>query len=78
LILAHRISAMQGAVQDLLPVLQSMQSHEQLPEADWSKLRRLDFQEALRNRDAYTTRVIKSEVHSSEDFEADVSHVRIR
>lgn len=65
---------MQGAVQDLLPVLQTLQSHESLPEADWSKLRRLEFQAALRARDAFTARVIESKVRSMEDFEADVSH----
>ncbi len=72
LILAHRISAMQGAVDELTAMLRD--SAEAPSEADWSKLRRLEFQEAIRARDGFAARIKDMEdVPLSGSFEADVS-----
>ena len=71
MILAHRISAMQGAVDAVIPTLQQMQASRSMPEADWSKLRRLDFQDTLKSRNGFSARIAKMQV-DDEHFEADV------
>ena len=58
--MAHRISAMTKAVELLTPIRSSISQAGtgSLPgEVDWSKLRRLDFQEAMRSREAYSSRI---------------------
>ncbi|EPQ26088.1 uncharacterized protein PFL1_06296 [Pseudozyma flocculosa PF-1] len=60
LIMAHRISAMTKAVEALLPLRDAyaaLDTGAVPPEVDWSKIRRLDFQEALRSRDSYVGRL---------------------
>ncbi|PWZ02626.1 antiviral helicase [Testicularia cyperi] len=58
LIMAHRISAMKRAVELLVPLQSTFAaSGEDIKEVEWTKLRRLDFQEALRNRDAYIRKI---------------------
>ena len=54
LITAHRISAMNRALSSLAPLRTAFASS--ISEADWTKLRRLDFQEALRSRDSYASK----------------------
>ncbi|TKY90624.1 hypothetical protein EX895_000622 [Sporisorium graminicola] len=60
LITAHRISAMNRALEALLPIRAPFaatapgDADEPIREAEWTKLRRLDFQEALRARDSYS------------------------
>lgn len=59
LITAHRISAMNRALESLLPIRESFATTTQaegIREAEWTKLRRLDFQEALRSRDSYASK----------------------
>ncbi|KAJ9476788.1 Antiviral helicase SKI2 [Pseudozyma hubeiensis] len=61
LITAHRISAMNRALEGLLTIRNSFVSIESgaIPEAEWTKLRRLDFQEALRSRNSYATKTFQ-------------------
>lgn len=57
LITAHRISAMNRALSALVPIRTEFSTTEgALKEAEWSKLRRLDFQEAVRSRDSYASK----------------------
>ncbi|CBQ67780.1 probable SKI2-antiviral protein and putative helicase [Sporisorium reilianum SRZ2] len=58
LVTAHRISAMNRALEALLPIRASFAAAPAggMREADWTKLRRLDFQEALRSRDSYAAK----------------------
>ncbi len=62
LITAHRISAMNRALEALVAVRSDFCSAEAIREAEWSKLRRLDFQEAVRARDSYA---LKTQQHTS-------------
>ncbi|CEH12518.1 antiviral helicase [Ceraceosorus bombacis] len=57
MILAHRISAMQRTADMIAPLAAEMSRQESAPEVDWSRIRRLEFQEALRSRDAYAARL---------------------
>lgn len=85
-IMDHRISAMQGAVDALVPVIVEMQTNEKgtdaLPEVDWSKLRKLEFQEALRSRRGHETKLVQQHCVETDGFEEDVSllslHFRFR
>lgn len=73
MILAHRISAMNSTVELLLPLISEMSKESQLPEVDWSKARRLDFQEMIRSRDGAAARLVSSEIEDGEDFVKEVS-----
>jgi len=76
MILAHRISAMQGAVNAMLPYLVEMAEQEYVPEVEWAKLRKLDFQEALRSRDGYISKVVQQkDILELENFEKDYATV---
>ncbi|SNX81713.1 probable SKI2 - antiviral protein and putative helicase [Melanopsichium pennsylvanicum] len=57
LITAHRISAMNRALSSLVSLHISFSSEDSLREAEWSKLKRLDFQEVVRSRDSYARKV---------------------
>lgn len=58
MIMALRISAMQGTVATLLPYISSIANAERIEECDWNKMRRMDFQELLRERTKYDHRVM--------------------
>lgn len=59
MIMALRISAMQRTLALMQPLIARMaQQQIGLQEADWSKLRRIDFQEALQSRQRYHDRVM--------------------
>ncbi|KAK0548177.1 Antiviral helicase ski2 [Tilletia horrida] len=76
MILAHRISAMQGAVNALIPYLVEMAEQKTVPEVEWSKLRKLDFQEALRARDGYVSKIAQQvHVMDNENFAKDYALV---
>ena len=77
LITAHRISAMNRALGSLIPLhtLYSS-SRDALKEAEWSKLRRLDFQEAVRSRDSYARKTLQHvSLQSSPSFATDYTMV---
>lgn len=78
LITAHRISAMNRALEALLPIrttFASADAHE-IREAEWTKLRRLDFQEALRSRDLYASKTTQHlHLLSSPTFTSDYALV---
>ncbi|KAJ1031674.1 hypothetical protein NDA13_002064 [Ustilago tritici] len=81
LITAHRISAMNRALQALIPICTGFSTSEgALKEAEWSKPRRLDFQEAVRSRDSYASKTSQHlSLLSSPDFNANyvlVSHYK--
>ncbi|CAD6967394.1 unnamed protein product, partial [Tilletia controversa] len=72
MIMAHRISAMQGAVNAMIPYLLEWSEQGVIPEVEWSKLRKLDFQEALRARDGYVSEIAQqSHILGKEDFAKD-------
>ncbi|KAE8215567.1 hypothetical protein CF327_g1163 [Tilletia walkeri] len=72
MIMAHRISAMQGAVNAMVPFLVEWSEQGVIPEVEWSKLRKLDFQEALRARDGYISKIAQqSHILEKEDFAKD-------
>ncbi|KAK0566950.1 Antiviral helicase ski2 [Tilletia horrida] len=76
MILAHRISAMQGTVNAMLPFLVEMQEQDVLPEVEWSKLRKLDFQEALRSRDGYISKIAqRAQIMEKDNFNSDYATV---
>ncbi len=83
---AHRISAMNRALQALIPIHATFSSSssssssspegEGIREAEWTKLRRLDFQEALRNRDSYARKTTQHlTLLTSPDFTANYAMV---
>ncbi|CAD6937428.1 unnamed protein product, partial [Tilletia laevis] len=72
MIMAHRISAMQGAVNAMIPYLLEWSEQGIIPEVEWSKLRKLDFREALRARDGYVSKIAQqSHILGKEDFAKD-------
>lgn len=79
LVLSHRKSAMNKTVELMVPLARSLASHSlpaefSMPEASWAKLRRLDFREALSQRDDYTTQLLSNsfkEIAEDSHFEAD-------
>ncbi|CAD6973278.1 unnamed protein product, partial [Tilletia controversa] len=72
MIMAHRISAMQGAVNAMIPYLLEWSKQGVIPEVERSKLRKLDFQEALRARDGYVSKIAQqSHILGKEDFAKD-------
>ncbi|KAE8180969.1 hypothetical protein CF328_g8987 [Tilletia controversa] len=76
MIMAHRISAMQGAVNAMIPYLLEWSEQGVIPEVEWSKLRKLDFQEALRARDGYVSKIAQqSYILGKEDFAKDYATV---
>ena len=77
LITAHRISAMNRALALLVPLRASFSSADgTLHEAEWSKLRRLDFQEAVRSRDSYARKTTQHlSLLSAPDFGANYALV---
>ncbi|KAE8239265.1 hypothetical protein A4X06_0g8405 [Tilletia controversa] len=76
MIMAHRISAMQGAVNAMIPYLLEWSEQGVIPEVEWSKLRKLDFQEALRARDGYVSEIAQqSHILGKEDFAKDYATV---
>ncbi|CAD6975638.1 unnamed protein product, partial [Tilletia controversa] len=76
MIMAHRISAMQGAVNAMIPYLLEWSEQGVIPEVEWSKLRKLDFQEALRARDGYVSKIAQqSHILGKEDFAKDYATV---
>lgn len=75
MILAHRISAMNATVELLIPLISEMSKESQLPEVDWSKARRLDFQEMIRSRDGAAARLASSEIEDGDNFEKEVSRL---
>ncbi|PWN49830.1 putative SKI2-antiviral protein and putative helicase [Violaceomyces palustris] len=93
LILAHRISAMSRAAQELVDSLQEFLSKgPKVPEADWSKIKRLDFQEALRTRNEKSSRLNQIEsprddpdfqreysiTHSRKRLQQEADHLRLK
>ncbi|CAD6890265.1 unnamed protein product, partial [Tilletia caries] len=76
MIMAHRISAMQGAVNAMIPYLLEWSEQGIIPEVEWSKLRKLDFREALRARDGYVSKIAQqSHILGKEDFAKDYATV---
>lgn len=76
MIMAHRISAMNRAVDSMRPLIAEMAAHAgslQDFEVDWSKLRRLDFQEAVRGRDQRMEALQKVQVEEGDNFDKEVS-----
>lgn len=57
MIMALRISAMQRTVAAMKPIISNMKGVDRVKEADWSKIRRIDFQEALQQRTSYDQQV---------------------
>lgn len=77
-----RISAMQRASEELQAVIREWLSKEQshsgalgVPEVDWSRMRQLDLQDALRGRDMWSSRLKNLVCSSCLDFEDHVSTV---
>ncbi|SPO20957.1 probable SKI2 - antiviral protein and putative helicase [Ustilago trichophora] len=79
LITAHRISAMNRALDLLVPLhttYSTSASEDAIREAEWSKLRRLDFQEALRARDSYARKTLQHlSLLTSPEFSSDYAMV---
>lgn len=59
MIMALRISAMQRTVALMIPLIEQIAKSDNVPEVDWSKMRRIDFQELLQQRSQYNDHVIK-------------------
>ncbi|MCO5589767.1 hypothetical protein L7F22_043736 [Adiantum nelumboides] len=59
MIMALRISAMQRTVSLMIPLIEQMAKRDTIPEVDWSKMRRIDFQELLQQRSQYNEHVLK-------------------
>ncbi|KAN0062287.1 Antiviral helicase ski2 [Thecaphora frezii] len=95
LIMAHRISAMNRAVEALVPLRDSYAALDAFAvpaEVDWSKIRRLDFQEAVRARESYINRLkphvscLQSDsfahdyelVHARKELEAELSQLLLK
>jgi antiviral helicase SKI2 len=57
MIMALRISAMQRTVGQMQPLIKEMSLQDRIPEADWTKVRRIDFQEVVKERAKYDERV---------------------
>ncbi|UZJ57277.1 hypothetical protein CBS101457_006597 [Exobasidium rhododendri] len=57
MIMALRISAMRRTVEQLVPIISTMVQSQEYPEVDWSKIRRIDFQEAVKMREKYSERL---------------------
>lgn len=57
MIMALRISAMQRTIDAMLPIITSMAQTMTPPETDWSKIRRMDFQEVWRERQNFADKV---------------------
>lgn len=57
MIMALRISAMQRTVEQLKPCIADMSQRKGVAEVDWSKMRRIDFQEAFKERQRYDQRL---------------------
>ncbi|KAJ3575226.1 hypothetical protein NP233_g1245 [Leucocoprinus birnbaumii] len=65
----HRISSMQGAIAALSQTSQEwMEKGNAIPEVDWSKIRSLDFQEALQRRNTIMERNSDRECLSCPNF----------
>lgn len=69
----HRISFMSSAAESLAVVADAFVSAKVVPEADWSKMRALEFQDALKARGQLLRRQKKRTSPASEDFKANVS-----
>ncbi|KAH7107002.1 antiviral helicase [Auriculariales sp. MPI-PUGE-AT-0066] len=65
-----RVSASNDAAQQLRDVLTEWLTTEELPEIDWSKLRALDFQDALQARNTATQSLKKMSCQLCSDFES--------
>jgi antiviral helicase SKI2 len=57
MIMALRISAMQRTVEAMQPIIREMSNQSKIAEADWGNLRRIDFQEVVKERAKYDARV---------------------
>lgn len=75
MIMAHRISAMNRTVELMAPAIEELAARQDLSsqEVDWSKMRRLDFQEAIKSRDDRAKAAIDLQQPEDEQFEKDVS-----
>jgi antiviral helicase SKI2 len=81
MILAHRISAMNRTIALIQPTIEDLRQSSNLldEEADWTKLRRLDFQEVVRSRDARAAEVssvVPTEQHEGFDKDYRLTHAR--
>ena len=83
MVMALRISAMQRTVEQLLPLIVEMAHQPSFPEVDWSKMRRIDFQEAIKEREKYQERIENYflqhgfvTLHESFSKEYDMTHHR--
>lgn len=82
MIMAHRISAMNRTVELMKPAVEEMAARcaNSLGsfELDWFKMRRLDFQEALKSRDDRAEAAMKLRIPEDAQFEKEVSDDRQR
>lgn len=69
----HRITHMQNVAQELQALAHSWVSAGSIPEVDWSKVKTLEFQDTLKSRQSFSTRLEGKICLTCPDFD---EHVR--
>lgn len=79
--MALRISAMQRTVEQMMPLISQMVASGHIPEADWSKIRSMEFQEAMKERKSLSSLLASAstaEVTSEETFDREYRMMHVR